>query len=61
MEVKNQKQELVANGQYSVFFRGSGGFGGSRSSPEEKQLVPAPKRQPDAICEEKTCLEQVKI
>jgi 3-hydroxyacyl-CoA dehydrogenase/3a,7a,12a-trihydroxy-5b-cholest-24-enoyl-CoA hydratase len=61
VEVKNQKQELVANGQYSVFFRGSGGFGGSRSSPEEKQLVPAPKRQPDAICEEKTCLQQAAL
>ena len=37
---------------------GSGKFGGAKTSPHEKKVEDTPKRDPDAVMEEKTSVDQ---
>lgn len=58
-EIKDAQGNLIAKGQYNLFFREAGGFNGDRESPKEIKCVPVPKnRKPDAVSTEKTTPEQ---
>ncbi|KAK6733563.1 hypothetical protein RB195_017359 [Necator americanus] len=51
----------LAMQQIGVFQVGSGKFGGARSSPHEKAAAEVPKRQPDAVFEEMTSIDQAAL
>ncbi|KHJ91714.1 MaoC-like protein [Oesophagostomum dentatum] len=51
----------LAMQQLGIFQVGSGKFGGQRNSPHEKPAADIPKRQPDAIFEEKTTADQAAL
>ncbi|EPB80627.1 MaoC-like protein [Ancylostoma ceylanicum] len=51
----------LAMQQMGIFQVGSGKFGGPRSSPHEKPAAEVPKRQPDAVFEEKTSVDQAAL
>ncbi|KAH8109580.1 multifunctional beta-oxidation protein [Phellopilus nigrolimitatus] len=56
--------KVVFENQSTVFIRGSGGFGGKRSSSDRGPATAAntpPKRQPDAVVEEKTLPTQAAL
>ncbi|ORX33403.1 hypothetical protein BD324DRAFT_668851 [Kockovaella imperatae] len=60
---KSTGESLFEN-QSTVFLRGCGGFGGKKSGSDRgpaTALNTPPKRQPDAVVEEKTTLEQAAI
>ncbi|KAK6013152.1 hypothetical protein OSTOST_21590, partial [Ostertagia ostertagi] len=48
----------LAMQQVCVFQVGSGKFGGPRNSPHEKAAAEIPSREPDAVFEEKTFVDQ---
>ncbi|CAJ0594444.1 unnamed protein product [Cylicocyclus nassatus] len=47
--------------QLGIFQVGSGKFGGPRNSPHEKPAAEIPKRQPDAVFEETTSVDQAAL
>ncbi|KHJ89542.1 MaoC-like protein [Oesophagostomum dentatum] len=47
--------------QLGIFQVGSGKFGGQRNSPHEKPAADIPKKQPDAVFEEKTTVDQAAL
>ncbi|KAK6010005.1 MaoC-like protein [Ostertagia ostertagi] len=49
----------LAMQQVCVFQVGSGKFGGPRNSPHEKAAAEIPSREPDAVFEEKTFVDQM--
>lgn len=55
----NDSNQLVMRTQWSIFLVGAGNFGGPRNTERGVKVLPPPKRQPDAVIEEKTSLDQV--
>lgn len=55
----NESNQLVMRTQWSIFLVGAGGFGGQRNTDKGVKVLPSPKRQPDAVIEEKTSIDQV--
>ncbi|WVQ69702.1 uncharacterized protein L199_007922 [Kwoniella botswanensis] len=56
--------DLICENQSTVILRGSGGFGGKKNGSDRGSataLNTPPKRQPDAVVEEKTTTEQAAI
>ncbi|KAF5342029.1 hypothetical protein D9611_001551 [Ephemerocybe angulata] len=56
--------ELIFENQSTVFIRGAGGFGGKRAGKDRGPATAAnvtPKRNPDAVVEEKTCPTQAAL
>ncbi|KAF6757262.1 multifunctional beta-oxidation protein [Ephemerocybe angulata] len=56
--------ELIFENQSTVFIRGAGGFGGKRAGKGRGPATAAnvtPKRNPDAVVEEKTCPTQAAL
>lgn len=51
----------LATQQFGTFQVGSGGFGGARTSPEEKKAATIPDRKPDKVIEEKTAEDQATL
>ncbi|CAD6192163.1 unnamed protein product [Caenorhabditis auriculariae] len=47
--------------QISTFQVGAGKFGGARTSPHEKKPADIPSREPDAVVEEKTSIDQAAL
>ncbi|XP_029844734.2 peroxisomal multifunctional enzyme type 2 [Ixodes scapularis] len=47
--------------QWSVFFVGSGNFGGKRSTDKARPLPAMPSRKPDAVAVEKTSVDQAAL
>ncbi len=58
VETEEMQGGRLAFGQYSLFVRGAGQFGGARTSEVEKVSEPLPRRAPDAIVEQRTSIEQ---
>jgi 3-hydroxyacyl-CoA dehydrogenase/3a,7a,12a-trihydroxy-5b-cholest-24-enoyl-CoA hydratase len=50
--------DKICMGQYTIFLRGAGNFGGKRSSPAEKATRSVPNRKPDTVVEQKTSENQ---
>lgn len=61
VETFDEKNEKVAFNQFTTFVVGAGNFGGPNSSSEAIPLVDAPSRAPDAVVQEKTSVDQVKL
>lgn len=55
------EKELVCYNQFSLFFVGSGGIGGKRTSDKVKETVPVPNRPPDAVLTDTTSLNQAAL
>lgn len=55
---KNEKGELVAEGAWTIIYRGAGGFGGEPPPKEESDIKVPKDRAPDFKIEEKTSPEQ---
>ncbi|KAJ2948531.1 hypothetical protein O0L34_g7782 [Tuta absoluta] len=56
-----QNKELLYRTQQHIFVLGQGGFGGPRTSKLATEVVPAPKRAPDAVVEQKTSEDQAAL
>lgn len=56
-----QNKELVCRTQSHIFVVGQGGFGGPRSSSKATEVQPAPKRNPDAVVEQRTSDDQAAV
>ncbi|KAJ2945104.1 hypothetical protein O0L34_g9160 [Tuta absoluta] len=56
-----QGNELYYRTQQQIFVLGQGGFGGPRASKHATEVVPAPKRAPDAVVEQKTSEDQAAL
>uniref|UniRef100_A0A2R5LJG5 Peroxisomal multifunctional enzyme type 2 n=1 Tax=Ornithodoros turicata TaxID=34597 RepID=A0A2R5LJG5_9ACAR len=57
----DERGQKVAYTQWSVFFVGSGGFGGKRVSDKAKPLATIPNRKPDAVLVDKTSADQAAL
>lgn len=57
----NESNQLVMRTQWSIFLVGAGNFGGQRNTVRGVKVVPSPKRQPDAVMEEKTSIDQAAV
>jgi len=55
---RDEQGNKLAFGQYTTFVVGAGNFGGKRTSSVEKPTMPVPKRNPDAVVEQKTMISQ---
>ena len=53
--------KLVALNQFVIFSVGSGGFGGKKTSEQQRPVLPAPQRKPDQICRETTNIDQAAL
>ncbi|CAK1584587.1 unnamed protein product [Parnassius mnemosyne] len=56
-----QNKSLVFRTQQHIFVLGQGGFGGPRNSSKSVNVLPAPKRSPDAIVEQRTSEDQAAL
>ena len=61
METFDENGEKVAFNQVVEFFVGAGNFGGRKTSNEVVPVVNAPNRSPDAVMQEKTAIDQVRL
>ncbi|KAG8905550.1 hypothetical protein FRB99_008749 [Tulasnella sp. 403] len=64
VETRDEKGEVVFENQSTVFLRGCGGFGGRKTGQDRGAATAAnvpPKRQPDAVVEEKTSESQAAL
>uniref|UniRef100_A0A915HVM3 Peroxisomal multifunctional enzyme type 2 n=1 Tax=Romanomermis culicivorax TaxID=13658 RepID=A0A915HVM3_ROMCU len=62
VEITDENNETLAVGQYSLFFRGTGNFGGQRESKLEIKTAQVPRdRKPDFVVEEKTDKNQAAL
>ncbi|XP_070541953.1 peroxisomal multifunctional enzyme type 2-like [Ptychodera flava] len=57
----DEKNELLFTNQFTTFVVGAGGFGGKRNSDKAKPTVKPPSREPDAVIEEKTSVDQAAL
>lgn len=53
--------ELLARSQWVVFFVGAGNFGGPRSSKKVIPTAQMPAREPDAVLEDRTSIDQAAL
>ncbi|XP_068620737.1 peroxisomal multifunctional enzyme type 2 [Battus philenor] len=56
-----QDKTLVFRTQQHIFVLGQGGFGGPRNSSKSNNVLPAPKRAPDAVVEQRTSEDQAAL
>ncbi|XP_038210998.1 peroxisomal multifunctional enzyme type 2 [Zerene cesonia] len=56
-----QDKQLVVRTQQHIFVVGQGGFNGPRNSDKAIGVLPAPKRNPDAVVEQKTAEDQAAL
>ncbi|XP_045501947.1 peroxisomal multifunctional enzyme type 2 [Colias croceus] len=56
-----QDKQLVLRTQQHIFVVGQGGFNGPRNSSKAVGVLPAPKRSPDAVVEQKTAEDQAAL
>ncbi|KAJ8717847.1 hypothetical protein PYW07_005777 [Mythimna separata] len=56
-----QNKQLVAKTQQHIFVLGQGGFNGPRNSKLAVEVQPAPKRNPDAVLEQRTAEGQAAL
>ncbi|GFN82479.1 peroxisomal multifunctional enzyme type 2 [Plakobranchus ocellatus] len=61
IETFDEKGEKVAFNQFSTFVVGAGNFGGPKKSNEITPLASPPSRNPDAVMEEKTSVDQAAL
>jgi (3R)-3-hydroxyacyl-CoA dehydrogenase / 3a,7a,12a-trihydroxy-5b-cholest-24-enoyl-CoA hydratase / enoyl-CoA hydratase 2 len=54
-------QKPVLKNQMTVFVVGAGNFGGPRSSDVVVPIIPTPTRNPDAVAEKKTTIDQAAL
>lgn len=57
----DETEKLIALNQFVIFSVGSGGFGGKKTSEQQRPTLPAPKRKPDHICRETTTIDQAAL
>lgn len=61
VEMFDDTDKLVALNQFVIFSVGSGGFGGKKTSEQQRPVLPAPQRKPDQICRETTNIDQAAL
>lgn len=61
VEMFDETEKLIALNQFVIFSVGSGGFGGKKTSEQQRQAIPPPKRKPDQICRETTTIDQAAL
>ncbi|CAF2703141.1 unnamed protein product [Rotaria sp. Silwood2] len=61
VEMYNEKEKLIALNQFVIFSVGSGGFGGKKTSENQRKSLPAPQRKSDQICRETTNIDQAAL
>ncbi|CAF1012491.1 unnamed protein product [Rotaria sordida] len=61
VEIFNENEKLIALNQFVIFSVGSGGFGGKKTSENQRKYLPAPQRKSDQICRETTNIDQAAL
>jgi len=57
----DEAEQLIALNQFVIFSVGSGGFGGKKTSEQQRPALSAPKRAADQVCRETTSIDQAAL